>query len=134
MKKILFIIALISPILFACKDNSSEQAESSSGIQHTVMFNLKHEANSAEEELFLEDGQRILSILPTVRNFEVKKQISSKNEYRFYFSMFFEDEKAYEAYNLHPEHVKFVKERWETEVSNFLEADFINYSANSNKE
>lgn len=133
MKKAFLFIIFISVLCSACEDNSSKKVELTNNIQHTVMFNLKHEASSAEERLFLEDGQRILSALPTVKNFEVKRQISSKNEYKFYFTMFFEDEKAYEAYNSHPEHVKFVKERWETEVIDFLEADFINYSTTKGK-
>lgn len=133
MKKAFLLIIFISILCSACEDNSSKKVELTNNIQHTVMFNLKHEASSAEERLFLEDGQRILSALPTVKNFEVKRQISSKNEYKFYFTMFFEDEKAYEAYNSHPEHVKFVKERWETEVIDFLEADFINYSTTKDK-
>lgn len=134
MNKILVTIILVTSLFLACKDNSPKLGESSKNIQHTVMFNLKHADNSTEEKQFLEDGQQILSVLPTVKDFEVKKQISTKNGYKFYFSMFFEDEKAYETYNQHPEHVKFVKERWETEVSDFLEADFINYFTISNKD
>lgn len=38
--------------------------------------------------------------------------------------MEFEDAGAYEAYNDHPLHVKFVNERWVTEVENFLEIDY----------
>lgn len=134
MKKSLYTTIFILSSFFTCKNTPSKQTDSSSNIQHTVMFNLKHEANSTEEKQFLEDGQQILSALPTVKSFEVKRQISTKNGYKFYFTMFFEDEKAYEAYNSHPEHVKFVKERWENEVRDFLEADFINYSTNSNKD
>lgn len=89
------------------------------------MFNLKYDADAPETDKFLQDGQRILSALPMVKNFEVSRQVSSKNEYKFYFSMVFDNQEAYTAYNEHPEHVKFVKERWETEVTNFLEADFI---------
>lgn len=134
MNKVLFAIILASNLFFACGSKSSDENKSTSDIQHTVMFNLKHESNSVAEKRFLEDGQRILSVLPTVKNFEVKKQVSSKNDYKFYFTMNFKDKEAYEAYNSHPEHVKFVKERWETEVSNFLEADFVNYSTILNKE
>lgn len=94
-------------------------------IRHTVMFNLKYDADAPETDKFLQDGQRILSALPMVKNFEVSRQVSSKNEYKFYFSMVFDNQEAYTAYNEHPEHVKFVKERWETEVTNFLEADFV---------
>ena len=93
-------------------------------IRHTVMFNLKYYADAPETDTFLQGGQRILSALPMVKNFEVSRQVSSKNEYKFYFSMVFDNQEAYKAYN-HPEHVKFVKERWDTEVTNFLEADFV---------
>jgi hypothetical protein len=94
-------------------------------IRHTVMFNLKYDVDAPETVKFLQDGQRILGALPMVRNFEVSRQISSKNEFKFYFSMVFDNQDAYQAYNGHPEHVKFVKERWDTEVTNFLEADFV---------
>ena len=41
--------------------------------------------------------------------------------------MEFADSTAYKTYNDNPEHVKFVKERWETEVSDFMEIDLDNY-------
>ena len=30
----------------------------------------------------------------------------------------------YESYNNHPDHCKFVEERWNTEVTDFMEIDF----------
>ena len=33
-------------------------------------------------------------------------------------------EPAYERYNEHPDHVRFVQERWLSEVSEFLELDY----------
>ncbi|MDL2277864.1 Dabb family protein [Parabacteroides sp. OttesenSCG-928-G07] len=94
-------------------------------IKHTVIFSLKHALDAPETEKFLQDGKRILSALPMVNDFEVFHQVSIKNEYAFGFSMLFPNQEAYQAYNDHPDHVKFVKERWETEVIKFLEADFI---------
>jgi hypothetical protein len=32
---------------------------------------------------------------------------------------------AYEGYNEHPDHVRFVQERWLAEVSDFLELDYV---------
>ncbi|WP_419032772.1 Dabb family protein [Dysgonomonas gadei] len=61
-------------------------------IRHTVMFNLKYDVDAPETNKFLQDGQRILSALPMVKNFEVSRQVSSKNEYKFYFSMVFDYE------------------------------------------
>ena len=131
-------LLFISCLFFACsesnKNSQKEQAEvlqalpvslKKGNIKHTVMFSLKSDIESAETKKFLQDGQQILSALPTVQNFEVFCQVSGKNNYQFYFSMIFTDQAAYDAYNEHPEHVKFVKERWETEVADFQEADFV---------
>lgn len=93
-------------------------------IVHTVMFNLKHQLDAPETMNFLLDGQRILSAIPVVENFQVQRQVSPKNEFSFFFTMEFADQSAYQSYNEHPEHVKFVKDRWEKEVVKFLEADF----------
>jgi len=96
-------------------------------IIHSVIFTLIHEARSSEEKAFLEDGRSILSSIPTVQQFKVFHQVSPKNDYKFGFSMLFEDEQAYVAYNEHPLHVAFVSERWEKEVSQFLEIDYTEH-------
>ncbi|MFC4302922.1 Dabb family protein [Cohnella boryungensis] len=95
-----------------------------SSIIHSVIFTLKHAQGSAEEAQFLEDGRRILSSIPSVRDFQVYRQVSPKNDYAFGFSMTFADAAAYEAYNEHPLHVAFVNERWLTEVERFQEIDY----------
>jgi hypothetical protein len=38
--------------------------------------------------------------------------------------MEFADASAYAAYNDHPDHVRFVQQRWLEEVSDFLEVDY----------
>ena len=100
------------------------QQSASGKIVHTVMFNLKHPLDAPETMQFLMDGQSILSAIPVVENFQALKQVSPKNEFAFFFSMEFADQHAYQSYNDHPEHVKFVQDRWEKEVVKFLEADF----------
>lgn len=98
--------------------------QSKEWILHSVIFSLKHEKGSQAERQFLEDGQRILTSIPTVTNFQVYKQVSAKNEYDYGFSMEFANQADYEAYNEHPLHVQFVNERWLTEVEKFLEIDY----------
>jgi hypothetical protein len=93
-------------------------------IQHMVIFNLKYDTNSPETLTFLKDGKRILSAIPVVKKFQVFSQVSKKNDYDFGFSMVFTDRAAYEQYNNHPDHVRFVEQRWKKEVSRFLEIDF----------
>jgi len=51
--------------------------------------------------------------------------VSPKNGYRYGISMEFADRSAYERYNEHPDHVRFVQERWQSEVSDFLELDYV---------
>ena len=92
-------------------------------IRHTVVFRLKHAKGSAAEKKFLAEAE-VLKKIPGVQKFEKLRQVSKKNGYAFGFSMEFEDATAYQGYNDHPEHVRFVKERWIPEVAEFLEIDY----------
>jgi len=92
-------------------------------IRHTVVFTLKHAPGSAEEKKFLADAQ-VLAKIPTVRHFEQLRQVSRKNAYKFGFSMEFDDQAGYDAYDRHPDHVAFVRDRWKKEVTDFLEIDY----------
>ena len=93
-------------------------------IRHTVVFALKHEQGSPQEAAFLRDA-KVLTEIPGVEKFEQLRQVSQKNDYAFGFSMEFKDQAAYDAYNVHPKHVKFVEERWKREVERFLEIDYV---------
>ncbi|MBT2287929.1 Dabb family protein [Paenibacillus albidus] len=53
------------------------------------------------------------------------RQVSPKCDFDYGFSMEFENQEAYEAYNAHPSHRSFVQERWETEVARFQEIDLV---------
>jgi heme-degrading monooxygenase HmoA len=92
-------------------------------IRHTVVFRLKHTQGSAEEASFMEEARK-LSDIPGVEAFEQLRQVSSKNDYRFGFSMEFADEAAYRAYDVHPVHIAFVRDRWIPEVEAFMEIDY----------
>ena len=93
-------------------------------IRHTVVFTLKHAVGSAEEGAFLRDA-RVLAAIPGVEKFEQLRQVSRKNDYAFGFSMEFADQAAYSAYDGHPDHVAFVRDRWVPEVTKFLEIDYV---------
>jgi len=92
-------------------------------IRHTVAFTPRHAAGSAEEAGLLAAAARLAG-LPGVEAFELLRETSPKNDYRFGISMEFADAAAYTAYNEHPEHVRFVRERWLPEVADFLELDY----------
>jgi hypothetical protein len=92
-------------------------------IRHTVAFTLVHPAGSAGEQEFLEAAEQLAAV-PGVEAFELLAEVSPKNRYRFGISMEFADRAAYEGYNQHEDHVRFVQERWLVEVSDFLELDY----------
>jgi hypothetical protein len=98
-------------------------ALSGSRVRHSVAFTLRHEEGSPEESRFL-DALRGLAAIPGVEAFEVVAEVSPKNGYRHGVSMEFADRAAYAAYNAHPTHVAFVRDRWVPEVTDFLEIDF----------
>ena len=92
-------------------------------VRHTVAFTLVHQDGSAEERDFLEAAEHLATI-PGVEAFELLAEVSPKNGYRFGISMEFADRTAYDRYNEHPDHIRFVQQRWISEVSEFLELDY----------
>ena len=135
---LIYILSLI--FLFSCnqqaQENTDQEAatvdtaetenvENEQYIIHTVAFTLRHNSDSDSVSIFLNDARRLLSSIPTVQNFEVRKETSKKNNYEYGFSMRFTDMDAYESYNNHPIHVDFVENRWKKEVEDFLELDYV---------
>ena len=94
-------------------------------IQHTVVFRLVHPAGSAAEQEFLDTARSTLPAIPGVEDFTVSRQVSAKSDLAWRFSMVFEDEAAYAAYDSHPAHTDFVATRWAHEVAAFQEYDFV---------
>jgi quinol monooxygenase YgiN len=92
-------------------------------IRHTVSFDLRHAPSSPEEAEFLAAAEALAAV-PGVEAFQVVREVSPKNGFRFGISMEFADEDAYAAYNAHPDHVRFVEQRWLAEVADFLEIDY----------
>lgn len=93
-------------------------------IFHTVAFRLKHRLGSAEEGAFLAAAQALEKI-PSVQRIDQYRQISPKNNFTFGFSLTFAGDKAYAAYNEHPDHIAFVRDRWIPEVAEFMEIDYV---------
>ena len=92
-------------------------------VRHTVAFALVHAEGSPEELDFLHAAEHLANI-PGVEAFELLAEVSPKNGYRFGIVMEFADRAAYARYDGHPDHIRFVQERWLREVSEFLELDY----------
>jgi hypothetical protein len=95
-------------------------------IRHTVVFTLSHPEGSPAEADFLA-AARALAAIPGVEEFQILRETSPKNAYRFGISMEFAGPAAYAAYNEYPDHVRFVQERWLAEVADFLEVDYESF-------
>lgn len=113
--------------LSACIPSSSNAGLKQGEILHTVIFDLKYPVGSPEAEQFLTDGIRILTAIPGVQDFQALKQCSPKNDYQYGFLMRFANQAKFDAYSTHPDHLKFVEERWNTEVIRFQESDFMSF-------
>jgi hypothetical protein len=92
-------------------------------MEHTVTFRLKHAAGSAPETEFLSAAAELAAI-PGVKDFQIRRQISPKNDHAFGISMQFDTDDEFQDYCNHPLHTTFVQERWIPEVEEFQEADF----------
>ena len=92
-------------------------------IRHSVVFKLKHPQGSFEEKVFLNAVDKLRTI-KGVHNFECLRQTSKKNNFDHGIFMEFDSSKAYEAYNVQPDHLAFVQNFWLKYVEEFLELDF----------
>ena len=81
-------------------------------ICHVVLIRLKESVLEPEAERFLEDARRVLGSVPGVQNLRVGKGLGVKAEIEHPYAlvMEFPDEAALEAYQVHPEHQRFVRE------------------------
>jgi hypothetical protein len=113
-----------APVAGAICDHPGMNTLANGRIRHSVVFTPTHAEGSAKEADLLAAIQRLAAI-PGVEAFELMREVSPKNDYRYGLMMEFADAAAYRAYNEHRDHVAFVQQRWETEVGDFLEIDTV---------
>ncbi|MEM7792716.1 MAG: Dabb family protein [Verrucomicrobiota bacterium] len=97
---------------------------SAAPLTHSVYFKLKHEKSSAEAVEFYKEAMQLATI-PGVENFAWLEEFSPKNDFAYGLTMQFKDQKAYDYYNDHPLHVRFVNEVWIPNVVDFMEIDTV---------
>lgn len=101
-------------------------------IRRTVVFRLKHQPGSVAERDFLQ-AAAMLAQIPGAECFECLRQVGAKNNFTLGLSMEFADADTYRRYSEHPEHARFVQERWLPEVADFLEIDYTALKSNHNE-
>ena len=94
-------------------------------IEHTVVFRLRHQPGSHQEQDFLESARSTLAGISGVEGFRIRPQVSTKSDLGWQLSMDFADQATYDGYNTHPAHIEFVATRWLSEVEEFQEYDFV---------
>jgi hypothetical protein len=92
-------------------------------IRHTVVFRLKAQRLSNEEREFFKAAEG-LGAIPGVANLSFFNQVNDKSPFDFCLSMEFASNADYQRYNEHPDHKKFVEDRWVVEVESFMELDY----------
>ena len=89
-------------------------------IQHTVAFRLDADTDAAE---FFQRARQLATI-PGVVDFQVLRQVGTKNDFTHALSMCFASQGDYDAYNSHPDHLAFVAGVWMPGVAEFIELDY----------
>jgi hypothetical protein len=93
-------------------------------ITHTVFFTLKPGSASIPTQDFYQEALKLATI-PGVEDFRWVEETSPKNNFDYGLIMDFADQAAYEAYNVHPDHVYFVEAIWIPNVAEFMEVDWV---------
>ncbi len=91
-------------------------------IKHSVIFSFKTGTDNVSRDSFFKAANR-LSGINGVKNFEIARQVSTKNPYQFSIAMSFDTRALYDAYNAHSEHTNFINEYWIPYIDQFLEID-----------
>lgn len=77
-------------------------------ICHLVLIRLRADLGREREERFLEQARQTLGPIPGVRNLRVGRSIRDGDAHPFSLVMDFADEEALRAYQVHPEHQRFL--------------------------
>jgi hypothetical protein len=91
-------------------------------IRHAGIFNFKPTVSESQKhEFFI--ALKALEEISGVEKLEVSRQTSTKNKFKYGFSMEFASTEIYQAYSIHPQHDAFVKDFFIPLVEDFMEID-----------
>lgn len=79
-------------------------------ICHVVLVRLRDGLGQEREDRFLAEAREVLGPIPGVRDLRVGRNLRSGSGHPFALVMDFDDEAALEAYQVHPEHQRFLVE------------------------
>jgi hypothetical protein len=81
-------------------------------IHHVVLFRLKSGLSENAGAGLLETARKLLAPIPGVQNFRLGRGLGKKAEVDFPYALImdFADDAALEGYQVHPDHLRFVRE------------------------
>jgi hypothetical protein len=91
-------------------------------IRHAGIFNFKATVSESQKHAFFV-ALKALEEISGVEKMEVSRQTSSKNKFKYEFSMEFASNEIYQAYSIHPQHDAFVNDYFIPLVDDFMEID-----------
>jgi hypothetical protein len=91
-------------------------------IRHAGIFNFKATVSESQKHAFFV-ALKALEEISGVEKMEVSRQTSSKNKFKYGFSMEFASNEVYQAYSIHPQHDAFVNDYFIPLVEDFMEID-----------
>jgi hypothetical protein len=77
-------------------------------ISHLVLIRLRPDLGGEREDRFLAQARSVLGPIPGVRNLRVGRNLRSGSPHPFALVMDFADEASLQAYQVHPEHQRFL--------------------------
>ena len=91
-------------------------------IRHAGIFNFKPTVSESQKHEFFV-ALKALEEINGVEKMEVSRQTSTKNKFKYGFSMEFASNEIYQAYSIHPQHDAFVNDYFIPLVEDFMEID-----------
>jgi hypothetical protein len=79
-------------------------------ISHVVLIRLRSGLGAEREESFLAQARAVLGPIPGVLNLRVGRNLRPASTHPLALVMEFADEAALQAYQVHPEHQRFLAE------------------------
>jgi hypothetical protein len=114
MSKRLLTVAVLAFLTISVVIGAEGGATKAAPFVHTVIFTVKADAPAGEADELLADCQELLAKIPSVRTLRAGRPAKpaagkAKSDYSVGLMILFDDAAGLAAYDVHPNHKKFVE-------------------------
>ncbi|MBP3962675.1 Dabb family protein [Paenibacillus lignilyticus] len=96
-------------------------------IRHLIVFNLREGLGHQDCLDMIDEGRRVLTLIPGVTDYHFGEAVDLAAKYRYYLAIDFTDESVIELYKYHPLHVKFADEWFRRSATDRITTDYNLY-------